>query len=503
MDRLRNNLAEELKLTYKSFTDVIYAETESNIIGMSSISLNDFINSFLKRYFEPDKAHSKIVYKSVGGGTYNLEPGENISKLNDPATFFMGDEFNGIRPGTNICIFGGGPNGLFMAILLYYVLHKYGIHIHVVETRVDKEGRRKLERKQQLVNKTTLDITFTEEILFSDFVKFIAPELHAKIFMEDVMMRSEYSNNLIVSKTGLNLMAIIPEYKQFILERDLKMKNDLFVNNPTATFKTDKLQTRVLEFGLAREAQKLGIHIYHESDESIKREPDMLIAKYTNENTIMVFDATGSRLYGDRTNFKVVNTVNPNNRDFVKTTYNEMRIHRTSFDIYEGYLDPNRAIKLLNNGILYVAIGDTTLRSDFRRGKGLGFNWLLELMYMLTIGKTINDMMEGPVPFEMAYNNTSNNTFKNLFDLHGGGKNNSIISRMPSYLEMTTPSQGKINEIVIKQYGHLLPPSFINKSNANKKRAIINTLSKRQKAPNGFKGGKRTRRSTRRTRGRR
>jgi hypothetical protein len=78
-----------------------------------------------------------------------------------------------------------------------------------------------------------------------------------------------------------------------------------------------------------------------------------------------------------------------------------------------------------------------------------------------------------------------------------------VLSRMPSYLEMKTPNQANINKGVVKQYGHLLPSSFTNKTNANKKKAIVNILSKRQKSPNGFKGGRRTKRKTRRLRGRR
>ena len=85
---------------------------------------------------------------------------------------------------------------------------------------------------------------------------------------------------------------------------------------------------------------------------------------------------------------------------------------------------------------------------------------------------------------------------------------------MSSYLSMTQPSQAEINSRLIDKYGPTLrqdkrygseAASLLNstRSNKDKKQGLINILSKRQKAPNGFKGGKNHSRSTRNHRHRR
>jgi hypothetical protein len=80
---------------------------------------------------------------------------------------------------------------------------------------------------------------------------------------------------------------------------------------------------------------------------------------------------------------------------------------------------------------------------------------------------------------------------------------------MSSYLNMAQPSQAEINKGIIAKYGPILrqnkrygseTATLLNstRSNKDKKQGIINILSKRQKAPNGFLGGAWTKlRSTR------
>ncbi len=74
---------------------------------------------------------------------------------------------------------------------------------------------------------------------------------------------------------------------------------------------------------------------------------------------------------------------------------------------------------------------------------------------------------------------------------------------MSSYLSMTQPSQAEINRGLIAKYGPKLrqnkrygseTASLLNstRSNKDKKQGLINILSKRQKSPNGFLGGRRT-----------
>ena len=73
---------------------------------------------------------------------------------------------------------------------------------------------------------------------------------------------------------------------------------------------------------------------------------------------------------------------------------------------------------------------------------------------------------------------------------------------MSSYLEMKTPTQAEINRGVIDRYGPILRQNkkygpnatrLLNSSLSNKfkKEGIVELMGKRQKDPNGFKGGKR------------
>ncbi len=95
-------------------------------------------------------------------------------------------------------------------------------------------------------------------------------------------------------------------------------------------------------------------------------------------------------------------------------------------------------------------------------------------------------------------------------------KNGYLIERkMSSYLEMDQPTQAEINSKLIAKYGPILrqnkrygsqAASILNstQSNKEKKQGLINILSKRQKASNGFAGGfTRSRRRRHRTHKRR
>jgi hypothetical protein len=492
-------LVKELRLTYESFINVILKETPG-IVGFSrTIKTDDLIKGFLQRTLEKN-GNNTLKYKTIGGGTYNIPEGQNIRFLQNPDTKFKGNIFEKINDKPNICIMGAGPNGLFMAIILHYALKQYDIDIHIVETRIDEEGNRKLERTQQLVNKTPIIVSEPAEKIFSKLIENIVPELYSKVFY----VRKKDGIDI----PQLDFMAIIPEYREFINNPRPNNIKPEFIVDVTPSFRTRLIQTRVVEFGLAREAQKLGIKIYHESEPAIKNSNSLLISKYTNASTLILCDSTGGRLFKELENFKEVTTITPNNSYYNESISSELR-YRGTFKVFEGFLNPDKAIRPLSDSLLYIAVGDTTFRSDFRASKGLMLNWLLELMYMITISNFFKNNTNSSENIRIPFDNSYSSIF-------GGGKNN-IINRMQHHSNLNNPARYSNSSRAV--FNLCKSRKLANNSNAKricgsnmisnqaKERRLKELLAQKPISTWPYigysKGGRSTRRNSRRTRGRR
>ncbi len=278
---------------------------------------------------------------------------------------FEGEPFAGVPEEDNILIAGAGPNGLYMAAMLRQALPKKKfpkLHINVVESRVSPEGRRKITRSQEI----GLATHYLKEPAILEEIEEISEDLYETLhdFKESAPR---------VFESTLDFAQAI-KVNDEMLQKFSSSGSERFMKHRT-------YRTNVLEYELAHYAQSLGVNIYH--DASV-RDPATLISKYTNAQTLVLFDATGGRLFGfdPSKGFKKIRTSEP----FQQQIFANALAHVGSFDVYEGFLPPEDSVKMLGE-LLYVAIGDTTFRVDYFFGRGIAISWSLSFFYALQFTK--------------------------------------------------------------------------------------------------------------------
>jgi hypothetical protein len=131
-----------------------------------------------------------------------------------------------------------------------------------------------------------------------------------------------------------------------------------------------------LEYKLAQFAQSVGVIVFH--DEKITS-IEYLEQTYINPNTLIVFDATGGRLVRSAN----INSRFPTTRRNTRKTRPEQSFRSNApagsggttsnngFNVKEGYLRPEQAVRRLSSGCLYAAIGDTYMRVDYKEGRNV------------------------------------------------------------------------------------------------------------------------------------
>jgi len=351
----KTKLLEEIKKCYNQFNN--HLETIKNTeTDTDNDKLNLLITNMLN-IFSSDT--------NIKGGMYNCTDKINIKIKNPKLEKDLSNDIKKIEQQgdtfieskkTNIIIAGSGPNGLYASILLKTIFVNFDIII------IDNRGidnKRFLTRDQKMFIKGISSIKDNESIL--TLIKYI------KLYAPDILpffLTKPYSDDLD---------------KQFVINEDA---DDIFALGAIYTSGgVNKIHTNILECKLSQIAQSIGVKLYNDS--SIKKNNNKansknsiftLYKKYINKQTLLFFDATGGRIINPETPIKSIGKQLNNN-----------------FNSYNGSLNTNNSINHLTHtndiNLIYIAIGDTTVRINWHTGSGFMYNWTLILFYVLTLGK--------------------------------------------------------------------------------------------------------------------
>jgi len=315
---------------------------------------------------DENKPENKVAYNnSVKSGFGRIEgfgnKGLNITNFPN-----SGVSLNNLDTNVkNIIIVGGGPVGLYMAGLIKMCDPE--LEVILIEKRVSADKRRKLERKEPLLLRTTQIngkcIDYIEELLRS-----ICPVLKENMIRihEKLISQKPYKIDKVSTLS--------------LLEHIIELGSSW-------------ININYLEYKLAHFAQSIGVIVFHDN-KAINIE--YIEKTYINGNTMVVFDATGGRLVRSaniNSHFKVTRRNTLRKRPEHSFRQNNSTGGNSegggaaaggggaaaqanqpfSFNVKEGYLTPDHAVKRLPSGCLYAAIGDTFMRIDYKQGRNFLF----------------------------------------------------------------------------------------------------------------------------------
>jgi hypothetical protein len=355
----KTKLLEEIKKCYNQFNN--HLETIKNT---ETDTDNDKLNLLITNMLNIFPSDTNI---KGGMYTYNCTRKINI-KTNNPdqekdlsnyikTIAHQGDTFIESKK-TNIIIAGAGPNGLYASILLKTIFNNFDIII--IDNR-GKDNKHFLTRDQKMFIKGISSIKDNESIL--TLIKYI------KLYAPDILpffLTKPYIDDLD---------------KPFVIN---EKADDIFALGAIYTSGgVNKIHTNILECKLLHIAQSIRVKLYIDSSinknnnkANSKNSIFTLYEKYINNQTLLFFDATGGRI------------INPNKP--IKSIGKQLN---NNFNSYNGSLNTNNSINHLTHNndndinLIYIAIGDTTVRINWHTGSGFMYNWTLILFYVLTLGK--------------------------------------------------------------------------------------------------------------------
>jgi hypothetical protein len=371
---------------------------KAKIKALNQEILNSNNNDNIISYLLNNDERNKLFFQN-GGNKYMFETGEelyNMSAHDLSERDFMFDE-NKISNTYNVLVIGGGPIGLFNAIILKTYMPE--LDIKIIEKR-QINGKRKLEREQIIKTGLYLSTTNTEY-------------LNNKQFFSN--LRLDYDNIHYDNIHADNGFILIPKkywkYPFFNINISLNM----------------------LEFKLSNIAEEIGISIVQSSIE----DTTFLISQITDK-TLAIFDATGGRLNFNKPiwtkedapthNCKYVigqqENLKPNyqginekqgNRKFLfqnslglgfyyyicddnkeinikEMVDNEKNVKQGDFTFKAKGLNKNSVNEIEN--IPLISIGDSMHSADFTTGSGIAFGFIHCILCALLFKQQYNKLVE-------------------------------------------------------------------------------------------------------------
>ncbi len=356
-----------------------------------------------------DNAFAEFASDATTGGgaiTYTTQQSDIYKKLKS-IEFDQNTDVD-YSDKTNMVIIGGGPVGLYMSILLK-LFFEDSLEVVVLESRHNEQSKRILERCQVLVLRNLFE------------------------FHRNKIGVHEKMNLIFKNQTHYNLL-------NFLIDESLKGKHpalqelqknqwykDIFAQNNEYHF----IPINLLEYTLANFAQTLGVNILHTE----KVTPDNL-KNFINENTQVIFDATGGRfqtlrkheqLYNEEyvsyCGFNIIDAETPesknenniiflNNDIIIKSPYGDAYYTQTTnisekfielqrsnedkfpiiidldetnasksqpFKPYQSHLIPETAVTEFDKRLI-IPIGNSYMQTNFQRGYGIYYGFLISAL---------------------------------------------------------------------------------------------------------------------------
>lgn len=255
----------------------------------------------------------------------------------------------------SIVVVGGGPVGLYMAGIVKTCAPD--IEVHLVENRVT-------DRTRYLTRKQVITLGRTK---ITDFLS-------------------------AVTAMGELLDATCPILKKLLFTTKAETGEPI-INLLYHVYKgTNSVTIQYIEYILAKYAESKGVHIHHDSSMATIEDIE---GSYINEHTLAVVDATGGRLLRAENRTSRFSLSRTAKLQYVEQlTLLEERaanaVPISTFPVYEGYLTPEQSAHKRNH-YLYIAIGDTFLKTDFMHGAAIPFGAAISIAIVLVLLRELKE----------------------------------------------------------------------------------------------------------------
>jgi hypothetical protein len=261
-------------------------------------------------------------------------------ETHNDSTSIIGNTYNPTEL-PNVLIVGGGPVGLYMGIVL--TLFNPNLIVHVLENRVKYNyWKWKYTRK------------FNRPGSFELRLKVVGTEFNVcKAMHGRPNMNFTSEMDMVDSTFGQTL-----SNHQFWNQSTLNILPNKLIDKitPISVKGVEKYEAKKVEGILAHYAQSIGVSILHSKKS---------FTKYVNAHTVMIFDATGGRLFKEEETFyvdpKVQAVSGQNNGDGMNMNYLKVK-----------------PVNGMNK--LFVSIGDSLFRNNYLNGSGIFISFTLCLI---------------------------------------------------------------------------------------------------------------------------